>query len=219
MQQQIRKLKRQWRKSWNRFLERLMLIFKIMFSLVVLFFGILFFIIKPEKFIGHESSSWSDEAMVAGNVDKEEFVETLTPYALEAQETYGIRPSLLIAQAALESNWGESTLSTESNNYFGIKSSENDKKFATKEFDNDEWTQIDAAFKHYDSLEDSINDYANLLRNGTSWNEDFYRDVFEANDYKEAATAIQEAGYATDPTYTDKLIQIIEQYQLYELDV
>ncbi len=218
MQQQMRKLKKQWHKSWNNFLDRLVLAMKITLSLIVLFFGILFFIIKPAKFIGHESSSWSDEAVIAENQSKTEFVETLTPHALEAQETYGTRPSLLIAQAALESNWGTSTLSKESNNYFGIKGSEKDTKYATKEFDNEEWTQIDAAFKHYDSLADSINDYASLLKNGTSWDQDFYEAVFAANDYKEAALAVQEAGYATDPTYADKLIRIIEQYQLYELD-
>ena len=66
-------------------------------------------------------------------------------------------------------------------------------------------------------MEESIMDYANLITNGTSWNTDFYKKVREADDYKEAAYAMQ-AGYATDPDYASKLIHIIEKYHLYEMD-
>lgn len=186
---------------------------------MVLFFAILFFIIKPAERIEHRSSSHQDEILLKKELNKEEFIEVITPHALAAQETHGTRPSLLVAQAALESNWGKSTLSTESNNYFGIKGSNTDGQYATKEFTNNEWTQIDASFRRYNSLSESITDYANLIRNGTSWDSDFYKNVLDATTYKEAAIALQEAGYATDPDYADKLIRIIEQYQLYELDV
>lgn len=219
MQQDIRKLKRKWLKSWNQFLDRVTFTLKIILSLIVLFFAILFFIIKPAESLEHKSSSHQDEVLMRDNLNKEEFIEVVTPHALAAKDTHGIRPSILIAQAALESNWGKSTLSTESNNFFGIKGSNTDGQYATKEFTNNEWTQINASFRRYNSLGESVRDYANLMRNGTSWDSNFYKKVLDATNYKDAATALQEAGYATDPDYADKLIRIIGQYQLYELDV
>lgn len=219
MQQKIRKLKKQWKKTLNKFVDGVTILFKIGLVLVVLFFTILFFIIEPTDFIGQNFSSLNDDNEMIENMSKEEFVQTLAPHAKNAQETYGTRPSLLIAQAALESNWGQSTLTTEANNYFGIKGSQEGEQYATREYNDNEWTQVNATFKHYDSLAASIDDYARLIKNGTSWDADFYKNVLEANTYQEAAVAVQEAGYATDPTYAEKIIQIIEQHQLYELDV
>lgn len=219
MQREFRKLKRKGKKVLNNFVDTVALTFKIGVALVVLFFILLFFIIEPPDFIAQHFSSSNDAVEMTEGMSKTEFIETLTPHAKQAEATYGTRPSLLIAQAALESNWGNSELSTESNNYFGIKGSQNGEQYATREYNDEEWTQINASFKQYDSLADSITDYAKLLKNGTSWDSDFYQGVLDASNYQEAAVALQEAGYATDPDYADKLIQIIEQHQLYELDV
>lgn len=219
MQRQIKKIKRKGKKALDNFVDTMVLSFKIGVALLGVFFIMLFIIGEPIEFIGQNFSSRNDTVEMTEGMNKEEFIQTLTPYAKDAQETYGTRASLLIAQAALESNWGESTLSTESNNYFGIKGSQNGEQYATKEYNENEWTEINASFKQYDSLGDSIADYANLLKNGTSWDNDFYQSVIEADSYQDAATAVQEAGYATDPDYADKLIRIIEQHQLYELDV
>lgn len=219
MRRKFRKLKRRGKKSLDNFVDVVALSFKIGVALLILFFIMLFFIIEPSHFIGQNYLSSHDTVELTENMSKTEFIETFTPPAKKAEEVYGTRPSLLIAQAALESNWGQSTLSTASNNYFGIKGSENSEKYATREYNNEEWTQINASFKQYDSLEHSIADYGNLLKNGTSWNSDFYQEVIDAENYQEAARAIQEAGYATDPEYADKLIRIIEQHRLYELDI
>lgn len=219
MQREFRKLKRKGKKFLDKFVDAMALSFKIGLVLLLLFFIMLFFIVEPIDFIGQNFSSNNDEVEIMEDMSKTEFIETLAPHAKKAEEAYGTRPSLLIAQAALESNWGNSTLSTASNNYFGIKGSENSEQYATREYTNEEWTQINASFKQYDSLEDSIADYATLLKNGTSWDSDFYQEVLDADNYQEAALALQEAGYATDPDYAGKLIRIIEQHQLYELDV
>lgn len=219
MQRKFRKFKKQGKKSLDRFVDIIALSFKIGVGLILLFFIMLFFIVEPIDIIGQGFSSSNDAVETTENMSKNEFIETLTPHAKKAEEVYGTRPSILIAQAALESNWGQSTLSTTSNNYFGIKGAQNSRQYATREYTNEEWTEINASFKQYDSLSSSIEDYAKLLKNGTSWDSNFYQEVIHADNYYDAALAIQEAGYATDPEYATKLIRIIEQHELYELDV
>lgn len=215
MQKRIRKFQRNIKKRVSNLFDVLALTTKIGLALVVLFFLFIFIIAKPLNLLQVSQTTEINEENVA-NLNHEEFIELVTPYAQEAAASYDVRPSLLVAQAALESNWGNSSLSRDDHNYFGIKSKKGN-KYATKEHDED-WQEIDATFKEYDSLESSVLDYASLLQNGTSWDGDFYQEVTEAENYKEAAYAIQKAGYATDPDYAEKLIHIIEQYQLYELD-
>ena len=70
----------------------------------------------------------------------------------------------------------------------------------------------------YDSWADSVLAHAQLLANGVDWNPTLYHKVLGTRNYKQAAQALQEAGYATDPTYAEKLIQMIEQHQLYQYD-
>lgn len=219
MQQKLRTKKRKWKKAWTEFIHHVTLTFKIALSLVVLFFIILFVIVEPMEIMSHDFfQSQEDVFSSSSGSIEEDFIQMIAPHAKKAEQTYGTRPSLLIAQAALESDWGRSDLSKESNNYFGIKGSASDKAYATREFNNEEWVQINASFRQYDSIDESVDDYGKLLQNGTDWDPHFYQKALEATDYKEAAKAVHEAGYATDPNYADKLIRIIEQYHLYELD-
>lgn len=184
----------------------------IQFTLLLLasFSLIMYLISQPLK-------SSSEENQAEERVDKESFVLELSPYAQEFSESHGLRPSLLIAQAALESNWGNSQLARESNNYFGVKNKEG-RSYQTKEFQESNWEEVQANFKEYPSLYESILDYADLLKYGTSWDDNLYDEVIAAENYQNAAYALTEAGYATDPAYAEKLIQIIEQYELDKLD-
>lgn len=186
---------------------------KILSILIVTFFIILYLITQP---LNEEIDSFSDEELMK-DLSKEEFLTQLTPYAYKVSLSHGVRPSLLVAQAALESNWGNSELAKESNNYFGVKTPMG-KEYQTKEFTQSEWTEINTSFKQYDSVYDSVLDYADLLRNGTSWDRNLYRGVIEASTYKEAAYALTKAGYATDPGYAEKIIEIIEYHGLNDLD-
>lgn len=183
-----------------------------MFILFIAFFAVLYLMVKPSIGITSEIVETHPQEM-----SQEEFLAELTPYAQEVSISHGVRPSLLIAQAALESNWGNSQLAKESNNYFGVKNP-GGKEYPTAEFSEDEWIEIKASFKEYDSVYDSVLDYANLLKNGTTWDENLYQAVIEAPTYKEAARALTQAGYATDPGYAEKVIQIIESHQLNDLD-
>ncbi len=218
MQKKMRQLNRKWRKSWQTFTKRVHFVFKLFVSLLLLFFLLLFFIIEPSG--SFRTRSISDGVEYANNQNQTEttFIEEIGPLAKEVEATHGVRPSVLIAQAALESDWGQSTLSTEANNYFGIKGANTKEQYVTKEFDSNEWTEIQASFKQYDSMGESVRDYADLMLYGTSWDANYYASVLAASNYQEAAYALQEAGYATDPDYAHKIIQIIEQHQLYTLD-
>lgn len=187
---------------------------KILFILLASFLFILFLISQP---VDSRSKKTEITELLDGEKEKEAFFLELSPYAQEVSKSHGVRTSLLLAQAALESNWGQSQLARESNNYFGIKSKDG-REYPTQEFRASEWEKIDSSFKEYESVYDSVLDYADLLKNGTSWNSELYQEVIQAENYERAAYALTDAGYATDPRYAEKIIKMIEQYDLNELD-
>lgn len=217
----MRKLQRKWAKRWRLFMKRTKFTIKLIFSLVLIFFFILFLISSPLEYFKMSATNAvheAEEVFENRRKTQEEFIQEILPQAKQVESTHGVRPSILIAQAALESDWGNSQLSKEANNYFGVKASSSDREYVTQEFTSNEWTEILASFKSYDSIGESVKDYADLLRYGVSWDADHYLKVIEAQSYQGAAYSLQEAGYATDPNYADKLIQLIEQYQLDTFD-
>jgi flagellum-specific peptidoglycan hydrolase FlgJ len=151
---------------------------------------------------------------------KEEFIYRLLPHAKELQEGYGILPSIVIGQAILESNWGNSQLSKEYNNLFGIKAygDQNKVTLDTQEFVNEQWITIKGDFRVYNSWEESMDDHTMLFVNGVDWSPEKYEKVLTAPNYEVAADALQEAGYATDPGYAAKIKEVIETYQLNQYD-
>ena len=139
-----------------------------------------------------------------------QFIEEVAKFAVKNYPKYQILPSLTIAQAILESNWGKSGLTQKNKNLFGIKGKGGD--FETKEFINGKWVTISAGFRKYDTFEGSIQDHNELL------NKPRYSKVKGEKDYIKACKAVHAAGYATDPTYSDKLIKIIQRLKLVEYD-
>lgn len=149
-------------------------------------------------------------------MDRREFINSVKDGALKGYADYRILPSLTIAQAILESAWGSSQLSIRGKNLFGIKAFSNwrgDKiTLPTTEWYGDKKQVINADFRAYDSFNESIEDHSKLLASVR------YKPVRECSNYKEACRKIYECGYATDPAYPEKLIRIIEENKLYELD-
>lgn len=144
---------------------------------------------------------------------KEKFINSIKEAAIEGYKKYKILPSLTIAQAILETGWGKARIG---NNLFGIKAHPgwNGKvqTIRTHEYINGKKIYMDAKFKDYNSIEESLEYRFNLLSGSR------YKKVVQAKDYKEAANEIYKAGYATDLQYPQKLIQIIEQNKLCEFD-
>jgi len=149
------------------------------------------------------------------------FIESIAPAAQQMQKQYGVFASISIAQAILESDWGNSELSAVYNNLYGMKgvNPENTVLLSTQEFSKGEWVTIQANFRVYDSWAASVQDHALLITNGTTWNANQYAPVLQAQTYREAAVALQDCGYATDPGYAEKLISVIEQNALYSYDI
>lgn len=144
---------------------------------------------------------------------KDKFINSIKGGAIEGYKKYNILPSLTIAQAILETGWGRSSIG---NNLFGIKANASWKgkvqTVRTHEYINGKKIYVDAKFRDYDSIAESLEDRFKLLSNSR------YKKVVQAKDYKEGANELYKAGYATDPQYPNKLIQIITQNELYELD-
>ena len=153
-----------------------------------------------------------------GNNQGSDFIADIAPAAQQMQANYGVHASISIAQAILESDWGESELSAVYNNLYGMKGDnpENTVRLMTSEYYNGEWVTIQANFRVYGSWAESVQDHALLFVNGTTWDPDQYAPVLQAATYQEAAQALQDCGYATDPDYAEKLIAVIEQHALDE---
>jgi hypothetical protein len=111
------------------------------------------------------------------------------------------QPALAAAQWALESGWGKARSGR--HNYFGIKGSGS--TVGTQEFINGQMVTTRASFKNYNSPVESAKDYAKLISS-----EPRYRRVLQAKTPREAAIAVKEAGYATDPKYVDKLVSTMK---------
>jgi len=125
---------------------------------------------------------------------------------------YRIPASITLAQGIFESNAGTSPLATEANNHFGIKCHTD---WQGKTYIHDDETKNEC-FRKYDNPEESFRDHSLFLAS-----RDRYKALFELDitDYKGWARGLKEAGYATNPHYTQKLIESIEKYQLYRFDV
>lgn len=151
---------------------------------------------------------------------KETFIKQVAPEAQAMQNSYHVCASVTIAQAILESQWGTSQLSSQYHNLFGIKGTDpsNSKVLTTKEYINGRWIVTKGRFRVYDSWSDSIKDHTKLMLNGTDTNKENYQNVVKAKNYREAAQALQDSGYATDPDYAKKLISVIQTYKLYNYD-
>lgn len=157
------------------------------------------------------------------NQTTDQFLKKIADDAQEIGQKEGIYASVMMAQAILESGSGNSLLSSEPNhNLFGIKGSYKGSSvtFNTLEQDSSGQSyQIRAQFRKYPSYKESLEDYADLIKNGLTGNPDFYKPTWksETKDYKEA-TKYLEGRYATDRQYSQKLNAIIEAYDLKKYD-
>jgi flagellar protein FlgJ len=145
----------------------------------------------------------------------EAFVQRLLPHAQVASATTGIPAQFMVGQAALETGWGRAEIrgadGQNSHNLFGIKAG-NGWKGRTVDIVTTEYVggkpqkQVDT-FRAYDSYADAFRDYANLLRA----NPRYQNVIAQGQDAAGFAQGLQQAGYATDPNYAQKLMSVIRQ--------
>ena len=148
---------------------------------------------------------------------RQQFIEKVGPLAQRDAKASKVLASLTIAQAILESNNGNSTLTREANALFGIKATNWRGKVWTGKtleyYNPNKPTTITAGFRAYSSWEESIADHSKLLMSAGR-----YKAVVGERDYQKACKAIYNAGYATDPQYANKLIKLIEDNNLTQFD-
>lgn len=142
---------------------------------------------------------------------KLDYIDKYSDIAIKEMKRTGVPASIKLAQGILESNAGQSVLATKGNNHFGIKC-HNDWKGKTMKMDDNAPKEC---FRVYPNAEASFRDHSDFLRS-----RDRYKSLFELKqtDYKGWARGLKKAGYATDPGYADKLITLIEDYELYRFD-
>jgi len=139
------------------------------------------------------------------------YVAKYNKTAVRHMKAYKIPASITLAQGILESAAGQSRLAREGNNHFGIKCKAEWKGDVI--YANDDSTH--ECFRKYKKVKDSYEDHALFLSQRS-----YYKPLFKLNihDYKAWAKGLQQCGYATDPNYGNKLIKLIEQYELYLYD-
>lgn len=145
------------------------------------------------------------------------FVEHLLPMAEKAAQALGVNPLVLVAQAALETGWGQHMVrgrdGTQSNNLFNIKADtrwQGDKVGTdTLEYRDGIPMRERANFRGYSSLQESVQDFVHFLQN----NGRYQQALSVAHDEHQFVHALQDAGYATDPNYSQKVLRVFEQLQ------
>ena len=139
------------------------------------------------------------------------YVKKYAPAATKNMRFFKIPASITLAQGILESGYGEGTLAKKANNHFGIKCH---KEWKGKSITHDD-DEKDECFRSYKNPLRSYRDHSLFLVD-----RDRYSSLFTLNrkDYKGCAVGLKAAGYATDPKYADKLISLIERFNLTRFD-
>ena len=139
------------------------------------------------------------------------YIENYSSIAKEEMLQYGIPASITLAQGILESGAGRGELSAKSNNHFGIKCHKG--WTGGRVYHDDD--KLQECFRKYKDPKYSFRDHSLFLTQRSRYNDLFKH---KKDDYKSWAKGLKKAGYATDPKYPDKLIRIIETYDLFMYD-
>ena len=166
---------------------------------------------KPEHYRQYAAAAQA----TPGTRTQQAFISLIAPGAIAAQQRWGVPAAVTIAQAIEESAWGNSQLAADYHNLFGIKGSgpAGSVGLPTSEFYNGQWVTIDAQFRVYHNVAESIADHAELL--ATSG---YYQRAMADRAIPDAFANDLTGVYATDPDYGANLIAIMKLYNLYRFD-
>ncbi|MDX9883675.1 MAG: glucosaminidase domain-containing protein [Prolixibacteraceae bacterium] len=165
-------------------------------------FLLIYFIVYPVILFSQNSKT---------PMTREEYIRKYKNLAILEMKRSGIPASITLAQGCLESNNGNSRLAVEANNHFGIKCKSH--WSGKRIYHTDD--APDECFRKYDSAEESYLDHTDFLITSPRYSQLF---ALHPTDYREWAHGLKRAGYATDPTYAERLIKIIEDSRLYIYD-
>ena len=161
-------------------------------------------------FITYHLSLFTSVAQIRWNQTYQQYIDQYKDVAIEQMKRYGIPASITIAQGIFESGAGQSELAVKANNHFGIKC--NGWSGRKSYHDDDERGEC---FRAYDNAYESFEDHSKFLSSRQRYSSLFN---LKKDDYKGWARGLKAAGYATNPRYADRLIEIIQLYKLYQYD-
>ena len=168
--------------------------------------------VSKSNTIDHHKIQSKTPIKVMSNKDKIiAYIALYSPIAQKEMKSYGIPASITLAQGILESGMGYGRLAVEGNNHFGIKCH---KEWNGKRIYHDD-DKKGECFRVYKDPENSFRDHSLFLRDRSRYA--FLFDI-KINQYKAWAKGLKKAGYATDPKYPDKLISLIERFDLTRFD-
>lgn len=151
----------------------------------------------------------------SNNAHSQQFIESVAPGAISGWNKYGILPSVTVAQAILESGWGNSTLSTQAHNLFGIKGSYNGQyvTMPTGEYYGGRYVTINDNFRAYPNNAASVEDHGRFLTVNSR-----YSNLHGDTNYISVTNKLRADGYATAPNYATSLQNLIRTYNLTQID-
>lgn len=172
-----------------------------------------------------------DSVTKASSISKSRFIKTMGPIARANYQRTGVLASVTMAQAILESGWGQSALAENGNNLFGMKISlsgnnwsgsawdgVNYYKKKTYEYSSRGRYTITAKFRKYSCIEDSVEDHSAYLKNAKNGSRKRYSGLTSTKSYKKQLQIIKRGGYATSGSYVNDLCKIIKKYKLTKWD-
>jgi flagellum-specific peptidoglycan hydrolase FlgJ len=139
------------------------------------------------------------------------YIQTFAPIAIDEMRLYKIPASITLAQGILESGSGNGTLAQTANNHFGIKC--HSTWTGERVYHDDD--ELGECFRKYTDVKYSYRDHSLFLTQRSRYADLFALDI---SDYTGWAKGLKKAGYATDPKYPDKLISLIERFDLWQYD-
>lgn len=169
-------------------------------------------VISPAPSTGEGEEAPLAASGLATDEEKKVYIKRFAQVAQEERNRYGVPASITLAQGLLESNAGKSPLAQTANNHFGIKCfSQRCYKGHCKNYSDDSHKDF---FRVYPNAWESFRAHSLFLK------KERYVHLFKLGkkDYRSWARGLSKAGYATDPTYADKLIGMIEKFQLTQYD-
>lgn len=151
-------------------------------------------------------------AVYSQRITREQYIALYKDIAVRQMNLYGIPASIIMAQACLESNNGNSELARNANNHFGIKGHNG---WGGKVYLHDDETKNEK-FRVYKTAEESFKDHSEFLKSGKRY---AFLFSYDKTDYVSWAHGLKQAGYATNPKYAQLLIKVIEDNDLHRLDL
>ena len=151
----------------------------------------------------------------SNNARSQQFIQSVAQGAIDGWNQYRVLPSITVAQAILESGWGQSSLSTSAHSLFGIKGSYNGHSVVmrTREVYGGRSVYVNANFRAYANNSESVTDHGRFLNVNSR-----YRNLLGDTNYVSVANKLRQDGYATDPSYANSLINLVRTYNLTQLD-